>query len=143
MDKERSAGAVVFYEEAGKRLYLVLRYGEGHWDFPKGHIEDGETAISAMLREVHEETGLDVEPVTGFEHEIEYSFRARYDNNRPKHKTVVFFIARSKSKDVRLSHEHSAYVWLELDKALAKVTYDNSRDVLRCADAYLRSRDSK
>ncbi|MEM0438384.1 MAG: bis(5'-nucleosyl)-tetraphosphatase [Candidatus Micrarchaeia archaeon] len=143
MDEERSAGAVVFYEEGGKRLYLILRYGEGHWDFPKGHIEDSEDPANAMLREVREETGLSVEPVPGFEYEIEYTFRARYDQNRPKHKKVIFFIARSKSRVVKLSHEHSSYVWLELDKALARVTYENSRGVLRRADAYLRSRGLK
>jgi len=66
--KERSAGFVVFTErEDGKRLYLLLHYPSGHWDFPKGHVEEGESEIRAALRELREETGLtDVEVVFGF-----------------------------------------------------------------------------
>ena len=43
---------------------LLLRHssvssrGGGHWDFPKGHIDDGETEIQTALRELEEETGI-------------------------------------------------------------------------------------
>ncbi|MCX8206094.1 MAG: bis(5'-nucleosyl)-tetraphosphatase [Candidatus Micrarchaeota archaeon] len=143
MDEERSAGAVVFCEEAGVRRYLLLQYDAGHWDFPKGHIEEGEDAESAMLREVREETGLNVELVPGFEYEIDYKFKAKYDKGRLKHKVVVFFIARAASTRVKLSHEHKAHQWLGFGEALAKATYENTRDVLRRADEYLSYRGKR
>jgi bis(5'-nucleosidyl)-tetraphosphatase len=55
---ERSAGAVVFYEEPTGLQYLLLKYGAGHWDFPKGHIEKNENEMAAVLSEVKEDTGI-------------------------------------------------------------------------------------
>ncbi|HEX7000425.1 MAG TPA: NUDIX domain-containing protein [Trueperaceae bacterium] len=49
------AGGVVF-DDAGRVLVLTLASGEKV--FPKGHIEAGETALEAALREVEEETGV-------------------------------------------------------------------------------------
>jgi 8-oxo-dGTP pyrophosphatase MutT (NUDIX family) len=57
MRREVSAGGVV---SRGERLLLVKvknLLGELRWTFPKGHLEDGETALEAALREVEEETG--------------------------------------------------------------------------------------
>jgi 8-oxo-dGTP pyrophosphatase MutT (NUDIX family) len=70
--EERSAGALVFRRTASGPVYLLLKYPAGHWDFPKGNIEKGETPLDAMHREVREETGLvAVRPLEGFEHLIE------------------------------------------------------------------------
>ncbi|MCX8200274.1 MAG: NUDIX domain-containing protein [Candidatus Micrarchaeota archaeon] len=141
MDEERSAGAVVFYRNprSGSIEYLLLHYEEKHWDFPKGHIEHGEKPIEAMLREVKEETGLDVDPVFGFNEKIDYVFRARYDNNNLKHKVVEFFLASAPKKKVSLSSEHVAYEWLPYKLALERITHENSRRVLKAADTFLRS----
>ena len=48
----------------GGRLLLVKRDerpGKGIWSFPGGAVELGETTVSAAVRELKEETGLDVE----------------------------------------------------------------------------------
>ncbi|MDZ4384915.1 MAG: NUDIX domain-containing protein, partial [Candidatus Moranbacteria bacterium] len=56
---EKSVGAVVFRKkETGGKEFLLLHYPSGHWDFPKGHIESGETEEGTLRREVEEETGL-------------------------------------------------------------------------------------
>ncbi len=138
MDEEHSAGAVVFYLNSEPK-YLILHYNEGHWDFPKGHIEEGEDALAAMIREVKEETGLDVDVVFGFSERIDYYFRARYDNHRLKHKIVDYFLAKAPSADVELSHEHMGYEWLEYEHALGKITHANSRNVLKKAHMFLKS----
>jgi hypothetical protein len=39
LNRERSAGAIIFREEGEERYYLLLYHPVGHWDFPKGHIE--------------------------------------------------------------------------------------------------------
>ena len=46
MPAEHSAGAILYRVESRKRLYLILHYEEGHWGYPKGHIEKGETLES-------------------------------------------------------------------------------------------------
>ncbi len=141
MDEERSAGAVVFYNNKGNGdlEYLILHYEEKHWDFPKGHIEEGETPVAAMLREVKEETGLDVEPVFGFNEKIEYTFKAIYDDGHLKHKTVEFFIASAPTKKVVLSSEHSDYKWLPYRFAILRITHKNSLNVLKTAHTFLKS----
>lgn len=138
MEEERSAGAVVFYEDRGVRKYLLLHYPSGHWDFPKGNIEAGERPIEAARREVFEETGLrDIEFVKGFEKRISYFYRRQ---GVTVHKVVIFYLARSKSMDVRLSWEHKGYAWLPYDQAIRRVTYRNSREVLQAAEEFLRKR---
>ena len=65
--QEHSAGAVIFRNEPGKKLYLLLHYESGHWDFAKGHVEKGETIEQTIGRECEEETGIrDLEFIDGF-----------------------------------------------------------------------------
>ena len=56
--RESSAGGVVFRVAEGRALFLLICDSYGNWGFPKGHLERGERADSAALREVVEETGL-------------------------------------------------------------------------------------
>jgi bis(5'-nucleosidyl)-tetraphosphatase len=70
---EKSAGAVVFRKTDKGIKYLLLKYRNGHWDFPKGHIENGETEEETMRREVREETGIDdLKIVPGFIENFRY-----------------------------------------------------------------------
>ncbi|MGI0011383.1 MAG: NUDIX domain-containing protein, partial [Nitrosopumilaceae archaeon] len=62
MIEERSAGAVLFSETDSGKIFLLLNYPSGHWDFVKGNIEKGETLQQTVIREIREETGItDVE----------------------------------------------------------------------------------
>ena len=133
--EERSAGALVFRTSPSGRVYLLLKYPAGHWDFPKGNIERGETPLETMRREVSEETGVtDVRPVAGFEHVIEYFYNR---DGRRIRKQVVFFLAESQQEKVTLSFEHRDYAWLSFDDAFRLVTYPNSKRLLRAAEEVL------
>lgn len=80
---ERSAGIVLFRDDSGKKLFLLLHYPSGHWDFVKGRIEKGEQEKEAAIREAREETGItDVEFIEGFEEKIHYTYQ--YDGKPPK-----------------------------------------------------------
>ncbi|MEK6834424.1 MAG: NUDIX domain-containing protein [Thermoproteota archaeon] len=128
MIEERSAGAVLFNETDSGKNFLLLNYPSGHWDFVKGNIEKGESLQQTVIREIREETGItDVEFVDGFEDKIEYHYQRDGDL---VHKEVVFFLAKTKTTDVKISHEHLGFVWLNFDDALKKVTYKNARDLL-------------
>lgn len=138
MATEKSAGAVVYRLGDDRRapLYLLLHYAAGHWDLPKGKIEEGETVKETARREISEETGItQIEFAPGFETKIKYSFKRE---NKPVNKTVVFLLARTKEKNVELSSEHTGFEWLGFAQAMEKLTYGTARSVLSEADAFLR-----
>src|SRR4051794_39411145 len=75
--RERSAGVIVFHRERGNKpvTYLLLDYGR-HWDYAKGHVDKNEDDLSAALRELREEAGMeDVKLMPDFAKEIAYFFR--------------------------------------------------------------------
>ncbi len=133
--QEKSAGVVVFND--GR--YLLLHYEAGHWDFPKGHVEKGESDVQAALRELKEETGIvDAEVLPGFSDGIRYFFKKE---GKTIVKEVVFFVARTKTEKVTLSHEHKGFIWLPFKEAVVKLTYDNAKNVLKKAEAFLNVKE--
>jgi 8-oxo-dGTP pyrophosphatase MutT (NUDIX family) len=108
-------------------------------------VEAGETEEGAAERETLEETGIrDIKIISGFREEIKYYFKARYNvlKNEKKagpfiFKTVVFFLAETKTKDVKISFEHIGYIWLEYEKAIKRATYKNAKEILRKANNYI------
>jgi len=134
--QERSAGIIVFRKGAdGKHLFLLLDYGN-YWDFPKGHIEEGEDERAAALRELAEETGItNVELMDDFRQEIVYFFRP--PGRGLVRKTVVFFLGKVDSEKVTISHEHVGYEWLKGEDALARVKYPTAKQVMRAVLKHL------
>ncbi len=131
--REQSAGFILFRVEQGKRLYLLLDYGH-HWDYPKGHVERGETAWQAAVRELKEETGIgQLNRIGTFERCMEYEFRSGSKGRVLKR--VTYFCAQTMTEDVKLSHEHSGYAWLNLQDALGRLTFETARRFLLLADA--------
>jgi 8-oxo-dGTP pyrophosphatase MutT (NUDIX family) len=128
MPQERSAGLVLFRREENAFLFLLLNYGWGHWGFPKGHIEAGETEKEAAIREVEEETGFNsFRFIDKFEERIEYVYRKKGEK---VHKEVLYFLAKTEEGTVRLSYEHQGYKWLDFSRALHQLTYDNDKKIL-------------
>ena len=137
MGTEKSAGIVLFRNDSDKNEFLLLNYPQGHWDFVKGKIERNETSHETALRETKEETGItNIEFIDGFEESVEYDFRFKKENI---HKKVIFFLAKTNEKNIKLSHEHNDYLWLEYNDALKKTTFENAKNVLTKANEFLSS----
>jgi len=110
MPIEKSAGAIIFRKNKGKIYYLVLKYGLGHWDYVKGHIEKGESLEETVRREAGEEAGIrDLEFIKGFKEWFKYFFKQKGQNI---FKIVTFLLAETKTKKIKLSYEHLDYKWL-------------------------------
>ena len=160
MPQEKSAGAIIYRIENGVPHYLLLHYPSinrkgGHWEFAKGHIEEGETEEETVMREVFEETGIkDLKILPGFKEYIKYFFKAYTKNvagedkfknlsasNQGKpdwiFKLVVFFIAETQTKGVKISKEHIGFDWLPLEDAVKKITYKNSKELLEKVNNFI------
>jgi len=135
MINQTSAGVVLFRNVSHEKSFLLLNYPQGHWDFIKGKMEQNETPRVTALRETKEETGIsDIEFIDGFEGNIEYNFKFKHED---VHKKVIFFLAKTNSKKICLSHEHNDYLWSGYSESLKKVTYQGSRNVLSKANEFL------
>ena len=137
MNYEYCCGAVVFTRVNGIPHYLLVRAqgdAEGCHGFPKGHMEPGETEEQTALREIFEETGLRVDLLPGFRAEEDYPLPTPPDTR----KRVVFFLAEYKDQAVRIQEsELASYALAPFDEALPLVEYDDSKQVLRDAHAFL------
>ncbi len=141
MSLEKSAGAIIFRKEGNKNFYLLLNYPSSiksartYWDFPKGHTEKGEEIEETVKREVKEETALkDIKFIEGFKEWIKYFFKFKGKNI---FKIVVFLLAETKTKEVKISFEHIGYEWLPYEEALGRLTFKNAKEVLKKANSYL------
>lgn len=129
---ERSAGGVVIRKVDDVPMALVIRDPYGNWGLPKGHLENGEGPGEAALREVGEETGLGDLKLGPELATIDWYFRA---GTRLIHKFCAFYLMASEAgKPVPEEAEGiTECVWLPLEEAEARITYDNAREVVRVA----------
>lgn len=132
MRKEKSCGAVIARREAGRTLFLVERMRQGHTSLCKGHVEGEETERETAEREIFEETALTVRFVEGFRETISYSPQPGVT------KEVVFFLALADGAQTKPQEaEVSSIEWLDKQEALAALTYQEDRDVLKAAAGFL------
>ena len=142
MNKEFSAGAVIFKRKDSKILFLVVYSSRNKiWGFPKGHLDPGETEKEAAIREIKEETGLDnLRFVDGFAEKAAYeiiSKRPPFKGERIE-KHVTYFLCEAKDQDVIVDgREISDYRFLPLNKAEQAVKFRNLKIMLRKAYDFL------
>ena len=135
MKKESSAGAVIFRKNKETK-YLLLHYEAGHWDFPKGNIEEGETDKDTIKREVKEETSIeDIKIIKNFKEKLHYFYKLKGELIS---KEVIFYLAGTKTAKIKLSFEHIGYKWLPFKEAVEKLSFKNAKDILKKADIFLK-----
>ena len=134
MPKEVSAGAVIFRRD-GEIKYLLLRYESGHWDFPRGGIELGEKEEETIVREAKEETEItDLIFLPNFREKIFWFYKK---DGRTIYKEAIFYLAETKTAEVKLSHEHIDFKWLPYAEAMEQITFPNGKKVLEKANEFL------
>jgi bis(5'-nucleosidyl)-tetraphosphatase len=131
---ERSCGAIVFEEMEGALHVLMIQHRAGHWSFPKGHMEKGESEHETAIREVREETGVEIEIASNFRGESTYSPRNGVS------KTVAFFIGNRFGGTVRPQEgEVCAVHWMRAVDAVRLLTFDKDRAIfLNAFEHYLK-----
>lgn len=132
MQYEKSCGALVFRrnESDSEQMYiLMIRHKQGgHRSFPKGHMERGETEYMTAVREVYEETGVQIRIDRGFRETVHYSPLPGVS------KEVVYFLTETKHKEIRAREGEIAQVeWVPVEQAEDSLTHENDKMVFRAA----------
>lgn len=122
MKYEKSCGAVVFNE---KGEILIVTHRAGHTDFPKGHVERGETEEETARREVKEETNIDIELLPG-------RYSVRYFPKPNVDKTVIFFPAKKISGEIIAQEKEVSEVkWVSKEQIESYLTYESAKKLFR------------
>ena len=144
MNKEFSAGAVVFKRAGGDILFLAVYSNRNKiWGFPKGHLEEGETEKEAAVREIKEETELeDLRFIKGFTAKVTYemiSKRPPFKGEKIE-KYVTYFLCETEKQDIIVDRrEITDYRFLNFSQAEELIKFDNLKNILRRAYEFLRA----
>jgi 8-oxo-dGTP diphosphatase len=116
--KIKTAAKSLICDEGGKVLLLVRSgtdsHAPGRYDFPGGGVDSGEDIAAGASRELFEETGLSIPPsklVPAYCH-------TNLDAGKEHSINRIFFIGRTSQPEVKLSNEHSEFMWVTLDEAI-------------------------
>ncbi|MCX5687858.1 MAG: NUDIX domain-containing protein [Candidatus Omnitrophica bacterium] len=145
MNKEFSAGGVIFKRKSGEILFLVVYSARNKiWGFPKGHLDFGETEKEAALREIREEAGLDnLQFIEGFVEKVSYETISKtplFKGERIE-KYVTYFLCETKDQDVVVDgREISDYKFLPINEAEKLVRFHNLHNILRRSYDFLQDK---
>lgn len=133
LQQEKSCGAVIFRNKDEHTEFLLIQSKDNsYWGFPKGHVEEMESEIDTAIREVYEETGLNIEIDDGFSLETEYFISIDIL------KKVVYFIGEAEDEPVKIQTEEvEDYKWVQYSDAMDLLTYESSKKLLEAVKEYL------
>jgi len=122
-------------------LYLILKrklHWKG-WEFPKGGVEQNETKLEAVRREIQEETGLRIEKIKSHFIFGKYKYAKQYlDRPGIVGQTYKLFSVEVKRGNINLDKkEHSLGVWVKYEKAMRLLTYQNQKKSLMKVNRWL------
>ena len=134
MRNELSCGIIAYCRTEEGLKFLVLKHGEGHWAFAKGHVEGKETEMETAMRELKEETGMTIKP------DPNLRLVTNYEPKPGVSKDVVYFCGEAKVMDLKLQAEEiSEGRWLLMDDALDLITFPSDKELLEEVYAYVLS----
>lgn len=110
-------GAIGIVRDAADRMLMIRRADDGSWGFPGGYLDLGENAASAVIREVQEETGVDVQPVRLLGVHAEPEPWEYPNGDRTQSVVAIFECSASGETATEQSGEADSAAWLHLDEA--------------------------
>ena len=134
----RASGVVIL--RPGCPTEVLLMEHHNRLDFPKGHLEKGETILEGALRELEEETGINptaIRLIEGFRHVLRYTVADRKNPGQLSAKEVYYFAAWLDHDQPIISTEHAGHRWVPFQPpfTIQKMTID---EVLTKLAAWLK-----
>lgn len=126
---EKTCGSIIYIKKGLVKYYLLIENHTGHIGFPKGHIEAGETEEECAIREVYEETFLNIE--------IDASTRQEFTYRNPNGiiKNCIYYYSEFDSELIRLQEGEVMRCWLvPYDEAMELLNYPNDKIIFEKAD---------
>ena len=132
-DRVLQAGGIVVRQDGDRLSVLLVRSKKDPaiWIFPKGHIDPGETAEVTALRETQEESGVEADLIAAIGEPLEFQ-------SGHELVSVQYFLLRPTAEGP--SPEGRDKQWLGVDEALAALSFESARGLLRLATAPLYNR---
>jgi 8-oxo-dGTP pyrophosphatase MutT (NUDIX family) len=139
--RDFSYGIVPVRQEGGRWQVLLIKHRAGHWSFPKGHAEGKELPKEAAVRELREETGLEVVRFFPL-----YPFRDQYEffaQRKKVCKTVLYYLAQVQGEIKLQEEEVSDSLWIDLEKAALRLSFAGSIEICTKSLQFLNSQVTK
>ena len=127
MTSTHKAGAIILrHRNSEPEVLVIYRALRCDWTFPKGHIEDEEDAATAVVREVKEETGLDVQIVQPLPDNS-------YDSPTEGRVTTSMFLVEPTptSAPLHIEHDGDELRWMTLHEAELMLTHANLKEYVK------------
>jgi 8-oxo-dGTP pyrophosphatase MutT (NUDIX family) len=129
-DRISQINCIVFKPEGGSYKFLILKRAEdrgGFWQPITGGVKEGEEQISAVKRELMEETG-----VTKYRQLINLKYSFCFSLPHLGNLTEnVYAVEVHPETEIVLSHEHTEYRWLDFEESLVLIKYESNKEGLR------------
>ena len=135
INKEKSCGAIIFAGDFDQiKVLLIKNENGGHWSFPKGHVDPGETEEQTAIREVSEETGLQIKINTPFKTQVSYL------SSPDTQKEVIYFAAVSDVCETKNQPgEIADSCWCDAQYATSLITFENEKEAFSQAFDYIKN----
>ena len=132
----KSCGFVAYKQIENRNYYLIIKSLNGDVGFPKGHMETGESELETAIRELKEETGVEINVISGFIVQIEYPLPKIVDTT----KQSVYFLGRCVQDNIVIQEsEVTEANFLSYEDALEVLTFDETKNILKSAEEYIRN----
>ena len=131
----KSCGFVAYKQIENENYYLIIKGRNGDVGFPKGRMEDGESELQTAIRELKEETGVEVEPIDGFRSLTEYKLKRASGAI----KQVVYFLGKCTDDNVVIQpSEILSAEFLSYADALKALTFEETKNILSVAESFIK-----